>query len=435
MNITISEPKLVHAPEVTEAMSHWGVYSIPRMWRDLTGELVVRFNGEEDSSDLDNLNRAPNLYFSSQDDGENWQFRRDGDKRYTISVLTGIDPPYRRLKNGNTVFLKSTPSLPPIKNAPYQKEFMTPCQDAIVRTYRWADIPPECRKLTFGTVKEGSNAIKLLEPKMDFPEREIHVVSKANSKGTFVKIEEYVQPHIFRLPYFSAICEREKELLAVTCGQNPEVADKFYTEVYLLVSSDGGKTWKKRATIAGGISSMPYGYGGDGSEVSMAVDRNGFLYCVMRMDMSSDPRKDPDNVTDTMLCISRDGGYTWTPPRAVADCSVTPHIIALEGALLLIYGRPGVHVKYSTDCGETWSRPYSLIGKTLEQERANGRDDYESKYKHPDSYCNTFWESISDTKIIVLYNDLTYPDQNGVPTKAAFVRTIEILKEENSHAH
>jgi len=73
MNIQISAPKLVFAPEMTKEISHWGVYAIPRMWREPNGELVVRFNGEEDSSDIDRMNRAPNLYFVSQDNGNTWK--------------------------------------------------------------------------------------------------------------------------------------------------------------------------------------------------------------------------------------------------------------------------------------------------------------------------------------------------------------------------
>lgn len=425
MSITISEPILVHAPEMTEAVSHWGVYAIPRMWREPTGELIVRFNGEEDSADIENMNRAPNLYFTSWDNGKTWAFCPDGNEKYSVAPLTGVDPPYKKLRNGDIVFVNSFKNLPPITGVPYQKEFIAPCRDAVIHTYRWGDIPPECRKLAFGTIKPDGTKV-LTETDMDFPEREIHVVAKANSGGEFVTVPEYVQAHIFRLPYFSAVCQRGDELLAVCCGQHPDVAEKYYTEVYLIVSTDGGKTWKKRATIAGGITNMPYGFGGDASEVSMTIDGNGNLYCVMRMDMSSDPRTDPDNVTDTILCFSRDGGYTWCQPRSVSDSSVTPHIVSLKDTLVLIYGRPGVHIKYSTDRGETWSQSYPLIGKTLEQERADGRDDFSSKYGSPSSYCNTFWDYISDKEIIVLYNDLRYPDKNGVPTKAAFVRTIKI---------
>ena len=116
-------------------------------------------------------------------------------------------------------------------------------------------------------------------------------------------------------------------------------------------------------------------------------------------------------------------------PILVYDSSVPPHIISISDALLLIYGRHGVHIKYSVDRGESFSEPYSIIGKTLDEERSAGRSDYESKYKAPHSYCNTFWERISENEIIVLYNDLHYPDKNGAATKAAFVRKIKIESE------
>ena len=61
-------------------------------------------------------------------------------------------------------------------------------------------------------------------------------------------------------------------------------------------------------------------------------------------------------------------------------------------------------------------------------ERAEWRRDSDSKYWHTCSYSNTFWERISDNEIILLYNDLRYPDKNGVPTKAAFVRKIKITE-------
>ena len=126
MKLTISDPILVHAPEMNEAISHWGVYAIPRMWREPTGELVVRFNGEEDSSDFDNLNKAPNLYYISHDEGETWELCENGEELYSISVLTGIDPPYRKLKGGDTVYVKSVWGLPLITDTPYRKEFFQP---------------------------------------------------------------------------------------------------------------------------------------------------------------------------------------------------------------------------------------------------------------------------------------------------------------------
>lgn len=425
MKIIISDPVLVHAPEMNKAISHWGVYAIPRMWREPNGVLVVRFNGEEDSSDIENLQVAPNLYFISVDNGDTWEFCENGDEIYSVSILTGIDPPYCKLNSGDTIYVRSVQDLPPIKNTPYQKEFFSTNKAEVLHTYRFGEIPEECRQVLFGRIKGSNGACEEFETNMAFPEREIYVVSKAKSDGMYVKVEEYVQPFIFRLPYFSAVCElKNGELAAVCGGQNPDVSERYCSEVYLITSSNGGRTWQKRSTVAGGVTDLPFGYGGDGNEISLTIDPQGDLYCVMRMDGSIvEPHP-----TDTMLCISRDGGYTWSAPRAIADSSVTPHIIALGDTLLLIYGRPGVHVKYSEDHGETWSRSYPIIGKTLAEERAEGRSDFDSKYGYPYSYCNTFWERISDDEIILLYNDLRYPDKNGVPTKAAFVRKIKITE-------
>lgn len=201
MKIEMSDPILVYAPEMTEAVSRWGVYAIPRMWRALSGELVVRFNGEEDSSDIENMQCAPNLYFVSSDEGKTWHQCYEGEEKYDISVLTGIDPPYHKRKNGDTVFVKYEKHLPPIKDVPYQKEFMSANRDAVLRSYRWGDIPEKCRKIHFGRIDAMGTRTEIFETNMDFPEREIHIVSKARSGESYVKVDEYVQPFIFRLPY------------------------------------------------------------------------------------------------------------------------------------------------------------------------------------------------------------------------------------------
>ena len=64
--------------------------------------------------------------------------------------------------------------------------------------------------------------------------------------------------------------------------------------------------------------------------------------------------------------------------------------------------------------------------KTLEEERKTGRRDVDIKYSDTSSYSNVFLEEISEDTVIVCYNDLKYPDENGVNTKACFVRKITI---------
>ena len=422
----ISEPILVYAPEMNEKVARWGAYAIPRMWRDKNGELVIRINGEADSADTNSMFCLPNLYFVSYDNGENWVMEPDGEKIYDISVLTGIDSPYLSLDNGEKLFLQYKKNCAEIKNIASQKEIEHPCGEAIMYSYRYGDIPSACKGISIGKIDKNGNT-KLTEMDFDFPDREILVNAKAKTEmGEYAAVPQYIQPHIFKLPYMSSLKQLSDGTLVALCtGQNPNVHDRFSSEVYLVASTDGGNTFTKRALVAGGNHDQPYGYGGDGGEVSLAVDSRDGLYAVMRMDMSIHPDYDQEKVWGTYFSASFDGGYTWSEPKEIADSSVTPHILTLkEDILLLIYGRPGVHCKISRDRGQTWSESYSIIGKTLAQERADGRRDADSKYFDSCSYSNSFVQKISEDTVIVCYNDLRYPDKHGIPTKAVFVRTI-----------
>ncbi len=434
--IEISEPILVYAPEMNERVAEWGAYAIPRMWRAAGGELIIRFNGEADNSDINSLFVLENLYFVSRDNGDSWSFEPDGEKLYDISILTGIDPPYLNLRNGEKLFFKYRKNCAPIKNVPFKKDFMHPCGEAMVHSYPYGEIPAECKGIEIGRIDKNGN-ISYKEIDFDFPEREVLVNYKANTDtsfsdkpnkdNVFVDVEEYIQPFIFKSPYMSSLKQlSDGTLVALSTGQNPNVCDRFCSEIYLVASEDGGRTWKKRATVASSVE-MPYGYGGDGGEVSLAVSEDGSMYCVMRMDMSINPNIDDTKCWGCRFCASFDGGKTWTQPKEIADSSVTPHIVALKnGVLLVVYGRPGVHFKVSTDKGDTWSDSYSIIGKTLTEERDNGISDLDSKYMNSCSYSNTFIEKISDDTVIVCYNNQFYTDKNGNRTKAAFVRKITI---------
>jgi len=108
---------------------------------------------------------------------------------------------------------------------------------------------------------------------------------------------------------------------------------------------------------------------------------------------------------------------------------VTPHIITLQnGVVLVIYGRPGVHFRYSLDSGETFSDPVSIIGKTLDQALADGEGYMECKYGDMQSYSNTFLEILDDGRVAVLFNDLKYLEP-GDPEyhKAAFIAFLKCV--------
>ena len=422
MKIIMDEPRLVFSPPVNEQTEKWGVYAIPRLWRDVDGELVVCFNGEADSGVFEKC--VPDLYFVSIDEGETWHRIQDGDSRYDTRYFTGINPPFVRIKNGDLIGVKAKENLSQILDVGFIKEYEVPCGSSIVRIYRYGDLPKECIGLELYR-KSGQNET-FEDIKIDFPEREIMVVAKGKTSDCdgWVDLTEYVQSNPFSSPYFTGITElSDGGLAAIAHGQTPSVFDRQCEDAYLMVSEDNGKTWSMRSVIAS-EPGMPFGCCGDGGEMSLALCSNGNLICAMRTDMSI-----KGYPCDTLICISEDNGYTWTKPKKVADSSVTPHVVALDnGVVVLIYGRPGVHFKVSEDYGKTWSGSYPIIGKTLSEELYDGKSYMDAKYFDTVSYSNTFVEKLSDQSILVLYNNLKYDDGDGKNHKAAFVRKITIEK-------
>lgn len=428
--LILKSPRLVHVPPVNTATKKWGVYAIPIMWRLPDGNLVIRFNGEQDMASMAEMQQAENLYFISEDQGKTWHLVENGDEKFDVSVLTGIASPYLFCRDGRVLALRAKFDREAIQNVPYQKEFVFPNREAMVHSYRYGDIPEACKGIEM--LEYHGDACQRWDVHFDFTEREVLVNCASLNSGPqgadqFLPEEEKLCPYIFKRPYFSSLIELDSGVLAaVSCGQHPEVKDHYCGEVYLVVSEDGGKTWRKRGTVASDAA-MQYGYGGDGTEVTLTKASNGDLLCVMRMDMSLGYQD--GSVTGTMLAISHDQGYTWDIPRLMSDESVTPHVVALkDGLVLMIYGRPGVHCRYSADYGKTWSEPYSIIGPTLKQALAEGRDYLDVKYSNSCSYSNTYVERISEDTVLVLYNDIQYDPGDGERHKAAFVREITLRR-------
>ena len=426
--VIIGEKTLVYSPPVTPATKLWGVYSIPRMWRIPSGRLVIRFNGEQDCSDPAMMNMAPHLHFISDDNGATWQFDPDGEMTYDKAVLQSNAPPYLRLSDGSFIAIRSKRNRKPIENVPCSKEFLFPNLGCYHKAYPESSIPDECKGMELLTYSSADSQPEVSPVSLAFPEWEVVVESKAYSQKGYFDIPNIVKPY-WRNVYISALTELPDGTIgALVCGQNPAVSDRYCSSIYFVVSEDGGKNWNKRATAAAGIDEVPYGYGGDGPELSLALTKDGTLICAMRMDVSVSPQI-ATPICDCHVTVSKDLGHTWCKPFPVADSSVTPQLITLDDDIVvLFYGRPGVHFKYSEDGGKTWSKSYSLIGKTLEEERAAGKSDFDSKYGDTVSYSNIFVERLNNDSALVLYNDLKYDEGDGVHHKAAFVRKITLKK-------
>ena len=404
------------------------MYCIPRLWKLPSGRLVIRFNGEVDCADIDNMQAAPNLYFFSDDNGETWQEDKNGFENYDTFVLQGNTRPYLKLSDSKTIAIRDKRDCSPLPDIPYTKKFVFPNKSSLVETYFEKDIPEECMGMDLVTYQNNLSEPDIKPIKFSFPEREIFIESDAMTDGGYKPIDKYVKVHHWRNPYISSLTELPDErICGVVNGQHPDVNDRYCPAVYLVASEDKGKSWHVVSPIAKGTD-VPYGYSGDGGELSLNITLEDILVCAMRMDVSINPNEETP-VCDTYFTYSEDFGQTWVQPYPIAESSITPQLISLkDNVLVLLYGRPGVHMKYSVDNGKTWSESTPIIGKTLTESRAEGLTDYESKYGKMDSYANVFAEKLSEDTFIVLFNDMKYDEGDGAKHRAGFVQKITIKK-------
>ena len=128
------------------------------------------------------------------------------------------------------------------------------------------------------------------------------------------------------------------------------------SRVVLSRSSDRGHTWRYYATVAAPPTDpnpeLPGDYNGP-CEPSIALLPDGQMICVMRIQGAHHPPYKP-----LYASWSSDEGKTWTKP-----IPTQPHLdnvwptlaVPDNGVVACLYGRPGVHVVFSTDNGHTWT--------------------------------------------------------------------------------
>ena len=430
MKMIVDKSVLVYSPPVNEATKKWGVYAIPVMWRRLDGKLAIRFNGMIDGAYSSPQQVAPDLYFVSDNNGESWQPDPNGAEQYDWRIMTGRDNPYLHCKDGRILAVRCVCDEAPIRNAQPLKAFPMPYNRIKLNTFRQGEIPADCLRHELLCYEPGKTEPTVTPVEFDFPERELVVeVERRAPDGSTSPLEE--PPVIFTLSSIGSLVELPDGTIGGLCtGQNPNVGDRYCGVGYFVCSEDGGKTWKMRGIATPHSEDYAYGLVCDGGEMSLTVAPNGDLLCVTRMEMCLDHTQN-NSTAGTMLFVSKDNGYTWSDAREVADSSVTPHIITLKnGVVVLVYGRPGVHFRYSLDNGQTFSEPVSVIGKTLEQELAAGRGYMECKYRDSCSYSNTFAAILDDNTIALLYNNLKYQEPNDPDFhKAAFVAFLKCVEE------
>lgn len=421
--IQLGEPVRVFCAPINECTSRWGVYCIPRLWRRQDGSLVIRENGAEDNGYLNQV--VPNLYFQSFDEGKTWKPVADGEKRFSDDrrFLNGINPLFYKRKNGDIIGIRRK-DLPPITGLDHIKEFPNCCLSNYLYVYRYSDLEDKFAGMEFVCYRNGK--VEISPIKINFPDWELAVCAKGSADPDGESIPQMAEGNEFVSMYLTSLCEmQDGKLCGLLHGQAPDVSDRACENVYFAVSDDG-RNWDIRALAVNGeeMTQTKSGALGDGAEMSLAVLSNGTLLIAMRNDCSYPY----PHFCDTTIAASHDNGFTWSKPEAVYPSSVTPHIIAFpDECALLIAGRPGVHCLLSEDGGKTFGEPVSIIGKTLKEELAAGKEYGEAKYSDTSSYSNTFVERLNSNTVLVIYTDLNADDGDGQKHKATYVRTVRII--------
>lgn len=417
------------APDNEDALS-WGVYGVPDMYREADGSLVVHDDGREDSHDHDAEGRVPSVTLRSADNGRTWApYVRPGEGAFGRHT-EGYGAPNKvfHLPDGSRVqFLPTQPpvdldalGIRPLWLAMSANEY------GLNGLYRQADLPPATRAFKVLYWPAGAVTPEAAEASFDVPEWVFDATIKAKTgtgmwpdvTPTFAPLMSgngglYCGPSgqeaMVVAPdgaWLTAIIQR------IRCERNSHSCH----ELLCVASTDCGRTWRARGTI------IPRGNTrfGASNEFSM-IWVGGEILCVSRLDHAT--VYDPHH--QAVLARSSDNGLTWSTPEIVASTSVTPHLVRLDnGIVALVYGRPGVHIRFSTDAGRSWSEPTSLIGPTLEQELAAGRDVATAMYSNMSSYSNTRTAVTGPDRFLVLYSDFKYG--TGGQGKAIVVQEVVV---------
>ena len=136
----------------------------------------------------------------------------------------------------------------------------------------------------------------------------------------------------------------------------------------LMHSTDQGQSWQYRSTVAYSATDpnpeLPGQYVGY-CESSITLLANGQLLAMMRTQGSAFPPYRP-----MYVAWSDDLGLTWTEPEPTSPhlLNVSPTALTLDnGVVAVAYGRPGIHVAFSTDNGHSWSdiETFSTMGTEI----------------------------------------------------------------------
>ena len=286
--------------------------------------------------------------------------------------------------------------------------------------YRHEDLPPVMKKFPIYRRKKGETAWQKEQGVFTFEGKLFAVPVRALTFWLPNPVWEDVDDlmPVSKESPVNVIKDEEENLYCIT-GSFLTRGGRIFRTLHLMASTNRGRTWKRRGAIADATELCKGGYW----EESMTIVPNGDLVCVSRTLNSNDENE----LRELYMTRSSDKGYTWSYPRAIAPYSVTPHLIPLKrGITALIYGRPGVHLLFSTDNCNSWNTHIILIGSEeddLKKEAVKKglKDWWNLRFR--DSCSNTSYVKLGPDRFLVAYSDFQYTDEAEV-CKAIKVQEI-----------
>ncbi len=429
VTVTLAEPQVLYVAADTEGARKWGVYGVPDMYRTLDGGIVVCANGCMDTHDVEIGKVAESVAFQSDDEGK-----------------TFVRIPFVEGMRGNAIFTlndgsqaqfcEKSPRVDLLEiGVKHGSLVVGGNEHALYGLFRYGDIPAAVRGFEVVHRESPGKPWVVSDGAILFPDLRVARAIKAKSG-----LSEWpdVKPMFGSLDYAltglaqgSAVNEALVEagdgawVTAILGHSSTDRNARYFAELHCLASLDQGRTWTPRGTIFNQRELSTFG----ATEEYSFINSGDGIVCVFRTDQCT---YDPLNHTMvTLQARSRDNGLTWSTPEPVASSSVTPHLVKLEnGVVALVYGRPGVHVKFSTDQCRTWSASTPIIGKTREEELAAGRNLMDAMYFDSVSYSNTRVVKTGVDRFLVLYTDFKH---GADKRKAIVVREVQVVPDGVKH--
>jgi len=163
---------------------------------------------------------------------------------------------------------------------------------------------------------------------------------------------------------------------------------------WIMVSRDGGHTFQYLSTVAD-PQTWPIGPTGEGyCEADLLRVQDGRLLCALRSGGAFS--KGREDYCDLVLCISQDGGITWSKPERIYDFGVFPQMVQTQnGAVVLTSGRDGMYLTASADGGASWQEPEIM-------------DGYVGRFGYSSSGYGCIGE-VAPNEIVVIYDEIADP--------------------------